>query len=70
LLPFQSIVAETIPTLRPFQLLADAIEQCFGMLAKKASPQWVSEGDIRACFDNLPTTLLWAVQSETPFHIS
>lgn len=32
---------------------ADAIEQCFGMLAKKASPQWVLEGDIRACFDNL-----------------
>jgi RNA-directed DNA polymerase len=25
---------------------ADAIEQCFGMLAKKASPQWVLEGDI------------------------
>jgi RNA-directed DNA polymerase len=32
---------------------ADAIEQCFGMLAKRASPQWVLEGDIRACFDHL-----------------
>src|SRR5215207_4726966 len=32
---------------------ADAVEQCFGMLAKRASPQWVLEGDIRACFDNL-----------------
>jgi RNA-directed DNA polymerase len=32
---------------------ADAIEQCFTVLAKKASPQWVLEGDIRACFDEL-----------------
>jgi RNA-directed DNA polymerase len=30
---------------------ADAIEQCFTGLAKKASPHWVLEGDIRACFD-------------------
>jgi RNA-directed DNA polymerase len=30
---------------------ADAIEQCFTALAKTASPQWVLEGDIRACFD-------------------
>lgn len=32
---------------------ADAIEQCFIALAKKASPQWVLEGDIRACFDEI-----------------
>ena len=32
---------------------ADAVEQCFGMLAKKASPQWVLEGDIKSCFDHL-----------------
>src|ERR687888_489060 len=32
---------------------ADAIEQCFTVLAKKASPQWLLEGDIRACFDEL-----------------
>src|SRR5215831_17599491 len=32
---------------------ADAIEQCFIALAKKASPQWIFEGDIRACFDEL-----------------
>jgi RNA-directed DNA polymerase len=30
---------------------ADAIEQCFTALAKQASPQWVLEGDRRACFD-------------------
>jgi RNA-directed DNA polymerase len=32
---------------------ADAIEQCFTVLAKKASPQWLLEGDIRACFDEI-----------------
>jgi len=32
---------------------ADAMEQCFIALAKKASPQWILEGDIRACFDEL-----------------
>ena len=32
---------------------ADAIEQCLMALAKKASPPWVLEGDIRACFDEL-----------------
>ncbi|MDQ3688396.1 MAG: group II intron reverse transcriptase/maturase [Acidobacteriota bacterium] len=32
---------------------ADAIEQCFCALAKKASPQWILEGDIKSCFDRL-----------------
>jgi RNA-directed DNA polymerase len=32
---------------------ADAIGQCYGMLAKKTSAQWVLEGDIRACFDEI-----------------
>ena len=32
---------------------ADAIDQCFITLAKKASPQWVLEGDIKACFDQI-----------------
>jgi RNA-directed DNA polymerase len=31
----------------------DAIEQCFGMLAKKVSPRWILEGDIKACFDKI-----------------
>ncbi len=30
----------------------DAIEQCFITLAKRASPEWILEGDIRGCFDN------------------
>jgi RNA-directed DNA polymerase len=31
---------------------ADAIERCFGVLARSTSAQWVLEGDIRACFDH------------------
>ncbi len=38
---------------RPKRSTADAIEQCFKTLAKKASPTWILEGDIRACFDSL-----------------
>jgi RNA-directed DNA polymerase len=32
---------------------ADAIEQCFVVLAKKASPSWILEGDIKSCFDRI-----------------
>ena len=32
---------------------ADAISQCFNALAKANSPQWILEGDIRACFDRI-----------------
>jgi RNA-directed DNA polymerase len=32
---------------------ADAIEQCFTVLAKKHSPPWILKGDIRAAFDHL-----------------
>jgi len=32
---------------------ADAIEQCFNVLARQHSPQWILEGDIRACFDGI-----------------
>ena len=38
---------------RPARSTADAIQQCFTMLAKKTSAQWVLEGDIRACFDGI-----------------
>jgi RNA-directed DNA polymerase len=31
----------------------DAREHLFGMLAKKASAQWIVEGDIKACFDEI-----------------
>ena len=33
--------------------VADAIAQCFICLAKKASPQWILEADIKACFDKI-----------------
>ena len=36
---------------RPGRSTADAIEQCFCVLAKQHSPQWILEGDIQGCFD-------------------
>jgi RNA-directed DNA polymerase len=38
---------------RPERSTADAIEQCFITLAKCRSPEWILEGDIRGCFDNI-----------------
>jgi RNA-directed DNA polymerase len=32
---------------------ADAIEQCFTALSRKVAPQWILEGDIKGCFDNI-----------------
>ena len=32
---------------------ADALEQCFAVLSNKTRAQWVLEGDIRACFDEI-----------------
>lgn len=31
----------------------DAIEQCFTVLSKGVSPQWILEGDIKGCFDHI-----------------
>ncbi len=38
---------------RPYRGCADAIGQCFISLAKSYSPEWVLEGDIKACFDEI-----------------
>lgn len=38
---------------RQLRSAADAIEQCFGMLAKASSAKWVLEGDIKSCFDRI-----------------
>jgi RNA-directed DNA polymerase len=38
---------------RPHRSCADAIQQCFIGLAKRYSPQWILEGDIKACFDDI-----------------
>jgi RNA-directed DNA polymerase len=32
---------------------ADAIAQCFNVLAKRHAPVWILEGDIKACFDRI-----------------
>jgi len=38
---------------RPCRSTADAIEQCFTILANGKSPTWVLEGDIEGCFDHI-----------------
>lgn len=38
---------------RPTRSTADAIEQCFKQLSRGISPQWILEGDIKGCFDNI-----------------
>ena len=40
---------------------ADAINQCFIVLAKRTSPQWILEGDIKACFDQISQP--WMLQN-------
>lgn len=32
---------------------SDAIERIFGSICRKADPQWILEGDIKGCFDNI-----------------
>lgn len=51
-------IAETIADknsygFRPLRSTADAIAQCFIALSHKTSAQYILEGDIRACFDNI-----------------
>ena len=38
---------------RPHRRCADAIKQCYIILARKQSPTWILEGDIKACFDEI-----------------
>lgn len=38
---------------RPYRSTADAIGQCFTVLAQAQSAQWIFEGDIKACFDRI-----------------
>ena len=51
-------VAETLADpnaygFRPKRSTADAIVQCFMVLCRKQSAQWILEGDIKACFDRI-----------------
>jgi RNA-directed DNA polymerase len=45
---------------RPQRSTADAIEQCFKLLAFKRSPQYILEGDIKSCFDKISHSWLVA----------
>ena len=38
---------------RPGRSAKDACEQIFCILARKCSPKWILEGDIKGCFDNI-----------------
>lgn len=38
---------------RGMRRCADAIERCFANLSRRNSPEWVLEGDIKGCFDNI-----------------
>lgn len=38
---------------RPKKSCHDAIEHLFIKLAKRSNPQWIIEGDIKGCFDNI-----------------
>ena len=38
---------------RPKRSCADAIAQCFNVLCRNNSAQWVLEGDIKSCFDKI-----------------
>lgn len=38
---------------RPQRCVQDAIKHCFNCLAISTAPQWVLEGDIKGCFDNI-----------------
>ena len=39
---------------------ADAMGQCYNALARSNSPQWILEGDIKGCFDNISHEWLMA----------
>ena len=45
---------------RPFRSAADAVQRCFVLLSRAASPQWVLEGDIESCFDRIDHSWLLA----------
>jgi RNA-directed DNA polymerase len=54
LLPIAEIQAdENSYGFRPKRSTHDAIAQCFTLLSRRYSPQWVLEGDIKACFDKI-----------------
>ncbi len=54
LMPIAEILAdENSYGFRPKRSTHDAIQQCFTLLSKRCSAEWVLEGDIKACFDKI-----------------
>lgn len=54
LMPIAEILAdENSYGFRPKRAVHDAIQQCFTLLSRKTSSEWVLEGDIKACFDKI-----------------
>lgn len=54
LMPIAEILAdENSYGFRPKRSTHDAVEQCFNLLSRGSSAQWVLEGDIKACFDKI-----------------
>ena len=54
LMPISEILADQNSYgFRPKRSAHDAIAQCFNILSRRNSPQWILEGDIKACFDKI-----------------
>jgi RNA-directed DNA polymerase len=45
---------------RPYRSTADAMQQAYLRLGLKTGPQWILEGDIKGCFDNIDQEWLLA----------
>lgn len=54
LVPVSETLADrNIYRFRPHRSTADAVAQCFNVLCRITSAQWVLEGDIKSCFDEI-----------------
>lgn len=54
LMPIAEILAdENSYGFRPKRSTHDAIQQCFNLLSRRSSAQWILEGDIKSCFDKI-----------------
>jgi group II intron reverse transcriptase/maturase len=43
---------------------ADAMARCFRVLSKRRAPEWILEGDLKACFDNIDHAVLLRILGE------
>ena len=52
--PVAETLADTVSFgFRKHRSARDAMEYGFSVLSRKNSPQWILEGDIKGCFDNI-----------------